>query len=309
MENTLYPLKFKPVVKPKLWGKETWVLSGVPGSGTRVTNGFLKGNELNELVEIYMDDLLGEAVFEKHQEEFPLLIKFIEANQWLSIQVHPDDALARKRNLKNGKSEVWYVLNAEPGAELISGFSRRVDPHTYLEHLGKKTLTEILNREPVKPGDVFYMPAGRIHAMGPGITLAEIQQTSDTTYRLYDWNRLDDQGNSRELHTELALEAIDFSVADSYRTHYKQSLNQTVPLTEDPHFLLNLLEMDRPLEKDLSYFDSFVIYLCTEGSLVIQYDNGSEMLSQGEVVLIPAFLDRISLIPTPGARLLEVCHP
>lgn len=285
------------------------MLSGVPGSGTRVTNGFLKGNELNELVEIYMDDLLGEAVFEKHQEEFPLLIKFIEANQWLSIQVHPDDALARKRNLKNGKSEVWYVLNAEPGAELISGFSRRVDPHTYLEHLGKKTLTEILNREPVKPGDVFYMPAGRIHAMGPGITLAEIQQTSDTTYRLYDWNRLDDQGNSRELHTELALEAIDFSVADSYRTHYKQSLNQTVPLTEDPHFLLNLLEMDRPLEKDLSYFDSFVIYLCTEGSLVIQYDNGSEMLSQGEVVLIPAFLDRISLIPTPGARLLEVCHP
>ncbi|MBC8459413.1 MAG: class I mannose-6-phosphate isomerase [Bacteroidales bacterium] len=325
--NLLYPLKFTPLFKDKVWGGEkirtelgldfsplpncgeAWVLSGVPGSQTMVSNGFLEGNELNEIMEIYMDDLVGEKAFERFPGQFPILVKFIDSNDWLSIQVHPDDALAAKRKIGNGKTEMWYILDADKHAELISGFSREVNQKVYLDHLEQKQLKEILNVEAVQRGDVFFMPAGRVHALGPGVLLAEIQQTSDTTYRIYDWDRVDSEGNARELHTELALEAIDFTVQETYRTTYPRAKNQTVSLVECPAFTTNLLEFDHSIEKELNYIDSFIIYLCTEGECSIQYLQGREGLKKGEVVLIPAMMEHLFLVPKPQARVLEIFLP
>ena len=322
--NLLYPLKFTPLFKDKVWGGEkirtelgldfsplpncgeAWVLSGVPGSQTMVSNGFLEGNELNEIMEIYMDDLVGEKAFERFPGQFPILVKFIDSNDWLSIQVHPDDALAAKRKIGNGKTEMWYILDADKHAELISGFSREVNQKVYLDHLEQKQLKEILNVEAVERGDVFFMPAGRVHALGPGVLLAEIQQTSDRTYRIYDWDRIDGEGNTRELHIDLALEAIDFTVQENYRTPYPRVKNQTVNLVECPAFTTNLLEFDHGIEKELNYIDSFIIYLCTEGECSIQFLQGSEVIKKGEVVLIPAMMEHLFLVPQPQAKVLEI---
>ncbi len=322
--NTLYPLKFKPLFREKIWGGqkiqtslginfsphpnigEAWMLSGVPDSQTIVNNGFLKGNELNEVLEVYMDDLVGERTFAKHKDQFPILIKFIDAGDWLSVQVHPDDILAAKRKLGGGKTEMWYVLDAEPGAELISGFNRTINREFFLKCLKEKTLKNIMNYETVKKGDVFYIPAGRLHALGPGILLAEIQQTSDTTYRLYDWDRVDDQGKSREMHTELAMDAMDFTVPASYRTIYGQEVNHSVDLVQSPYFHTSLIEFNLTMLKDYSAIDSFVIYICIEGSAEIGYASGKETISKGEVLLIPALLEKITLSPRPACKILEV---
>lgn len=322
--NQLYPLKFQPVFKEKIWGGqkirttlgmdfsplpncgEAWVLSGVPGSETIVTNGFLKGNSLNDLLEVYMDDLIGEDLFYKYAREFPVLVKFIDSNDHLSIQVHPDDALAAKRNIGSGKTEMWYILDAEPGSELISGFNRQVNKDIYLEHLKNNKLKEILNIEKVKKGDVFYIPSGRIHALGPGILLAEIQQTSDTTYRIYDWDRVDKNGKSRELHTELAIDAIDFKPVNHFRTEYRKIKNQIQNLVDTPFFTTNILDFDEVVKKDYSLLDSFVIYICVEGSAMIHYDDHQESLIKGETVLIPAIMDRLVLEPLQPSKVLEV---
>ncbi len=322
--NKLYPLKFKPIYKNKIWGGnkiktvlkkdfsplpncgEVWVLSGVKGNQTPVENGFLAGNELNELVEVYMGDLVGEKVFEKFGDEFPILLKFIDANDWLSIQVHPDDNLAKKRGLDSGKTEMWYILNAGENAELISGFSKKVNKDVYLQHLKNKTLKEILNFEKVKTGDVFYMPSGRVHALGPGILLAEIQQTSDTTYRIYDWDRVDDKGNSRELHTDLALDALDFEVQENYKTQYRQKINETATAVDSEYFSTNVLEFDRGIKKDYSELDSFVIYICAEGEIKIEYPDGNINLNLGDVLLIPNEINDINIFPLKHSKLLEV---
>ncbi len=322
--NTLYPLKFAPVFKEKLWGGvkirevlgldftplgncgEAWVLSAVPGSETPVSNGFLQGNTLNELVEVYMDDLVGEKNFELSQAGFPLLLKFIDSREWLSIQVHPNDELAEQRGLESGKSEMWYVLQADPRAEIITGFKRRTDRKAYLDHVERKVLAELLNREPVAAGDAFHIPAGRVHAMGPGILLAEIQQSSDTTYRIYDWDRTDSQGNPRELHTAEAVEAIDFEVPASYRIRYPKVPDQSVMLAGDPHFTVNLLELEHGLKKEYGYLDSFVIHLCTAGSYRLELEGGTEHVTCGEAVLLPAVTEDVRLLPEGPARLLEV---
>ena len=320
----LYPLKFKSIYKDKIWGGdkietvlgkdfsplpncgEAWVLSGVKGNQTFVENGFLAGNELNELVEIYMDELVGDKIFKKFGNEFPILIKFIDANDWLSIQVHPDDYLAKKRNIGQGKTEMWYIIDADKNAELISGFSIKTDKEFYLKHLKNKSLKEILNFEKVKKGDVFFMPSGRVHALGPGIFLAEIQQTSDTTYRIYDWDRVDDKGNSRELHTELALDAIDFKVYDNYKSEYKRKLNETVNLVDSPYFTTNIIDINKPLEKDYSWLDSFVIHICVEGGYDLEYSDQSLKVQKGDALLIPAVLDNIKINPKTEVKILEV---
>jgi mannose-6-phosphate isomerase len=322
--NELYPMKFKPLFKDKIWGGnriktilgmnysplpncgEAWVLSGVTGSGTVVTNGFLKGNELNELVEVYMEDLVGEASFERYGNEFPLLIKFIDSNDSLSIQVHPDDTLAARRGIGNGKSEMWYILEADPGAEIIDGFKRKIDVKTYLDYLERDAITEILNTEKAHRGDVFYIPAGRVHALGPGILLAEIQQTSDTTYRIYDWGRVDEKGMSRELHQEQAIEAIDFTVPESYRTAYRNILNQTSPLVDCPHFTTQILSFDKAIRKDYTELDSFVIYVCVEGFIRVECGSSIETLKKGEILLIPAMVEKVILSPKTESRILEV---
>lgn len=322
--NSLYPLKFKPIFKDKIWGGqkvktelglnfgklpncgEVWVISGVKDNQSIVDNGFLKDNDLNELVEVYMGDLVGEKVFDKFGDEFPLLIKFIDANDWLSVQVHPDDLLATKRKIGLGKTEMWYTLGADENAQLISGFNQEMDKETYLKHLNDGTLKDILNFENVKKGDAFYMPAGRVHALGPGILLAEIQQTSDTTYRIFDWDRVDDKGNSRELHTEEAVDAIDFKKYDSYRTTYNSEINDTNEIVKCDKFTTNLVEFNKTIYKDLEALDSFVIYIGVEGNTILVWDDGEIKIDIGEAVIVPAYLSQINLIPKTTSKVLEV---
>lgn len=322
--NKLYPLKFKPILKDKIWGGEriktelridfsplpncgeAWVLSGVKGFQSVVENGWLAGNELNELVEVYMEDLVGDDVFEEYGTEFPVLIKFIDAKDWLSIQVHPDDELAAKRKIGRGKTEMWYIIDADEDAELISGFNRKVDKETYLEYLKNKKLKEILNFEKVNKGDVFFMPAGRVHALGPGVMLAEIQQTSDTTYRIYDWDRIQPDGTYRELHTDEALGAIDFNVYTDYKTHYKKEKNKTSNLVECRYFTTNLIDMNEGIKKDLRLIDSFIAYVCMEGEVELKHTEGKTEIGPGEVILVPAVTSEISILPKKPSKLLEV---
>lgn len=327
MDHKLYPLKFNPVLKDKIWGGnkiktvlgidynplpncgEAWVISGVEDNPVLVSNGFLEGNELNELVEIYMGDLTGDDIYNRFGNEFPLLIKFIDAADWLSIQVHPDDELAAARGIGNGKTEMWYIMSADKDAELITGFKRDSNEDEYLEFLNSNRLPELLNREKVKAGDAFYMPAGRVHALGPGILLAEIQQTSDTTYRIYDWDRTDDKGQPRELHTEEALEAIDFKAHDDYRSEYTLKENASSNIVSSPFFTTNIISFNMAIAKDYTELDSFVIYICVEGDLTIVHDGEEEKqvtLKKGEAALIPAAIDRIDLIPKINSKVLEV---
>jgi mannose-6-phosphate isomerase len=322
--NRLYPLKFRPIFKDKIWGGnklktkygmdfsplpncgEAWLMSGVEGDPSIVNNGFLEGNELNELVEVYMQDLVGDTVFEKHGTEFPLLFKVIDSHDWLSIQVHPDDELAQKRKIGNGKTEMWYVLDADKDAQLISGFNQVIDKDVYIRNLQNKKLKEILNFEEVEKGDVFYIPAGRVHALGPGVLLAEIQQTSDTTYRIYDWDRIQPDGTFREMHTVEAMEAIDFEFHKDYKTNYERKENASSKLVSSPYFTTNLISIQQGLSKDYSQLDSFVAYLCTDGDFSLEYRDGAIPVSKGEAVLIPAELETIKIIPKVFAEILEV---
>ena len=322
--STLYPLKFKPIFKDKIWGGqkirtvlgqdfsplpncgEVWVLSGVENNQTQITNGFLESNNLNEVLEVYMGDLVGDNIYQKFGNEFPILIKFIDANDWLSIQVHPDDELAWKRHNSLGKSEMWYIFDAEENAELISGFSKEINKDQYQQHLKNKTLKNVMNFEKVKSGDVYYMPAGRVHALGPGILLAEIQQTSDVTYRMYDWDRIDESGMMRELHIDEALDAIDFKVYNKYKSEYTLKQNATVNLVESPNFITRLIDINKPIKKDYSELDSFVIYVCAEGSITLKYEGIEYNLSNGEAMLLPAVIDQVELFPQQESKLLEV---
>ncbi len=329
MERKLYPLKFQPIFKERIWGGsklksvlnkdigdaenigESWELSGVGGDVSVVANGFLKGNTINELLEVYMSELVGDKVFEKFGSEFPLLIKFIDANDVLSIQVHPDDKLARKRHDSFGKTEMWYVMQADPGAKLISGFKKNTSKEEYLKALESKKLELLLADHEVSPGDVFFIPAGRVHAIGKGILLAEIQQTSDVTYRIYDFDRRDADGNSRELHTSQALDAIDFSGGGDYKTHYKAKLNEITPIVESPFFVTSLIELQgHVLKKDFYNLDSFMILMCMEGNAEIIFHQGqSESIAMGETILIPADLKELSIKSSGNCRLLEVHIP
>lgn len=325
METNLYPLKFKPIVKDKIWGGsklksvlgknasdkagESWEISGVEGDVSVAENGFLAGNSLEELVEVYMGDLVGDRIYEKFGVEFPLLIKFIDASDYLSVQVHPDNSMARERHNSFGKTEMWYIVEAEKGGDrgkLIAGFNRELDGEQYVSHLKGGSLKEILNYEDVQSGDIYFMPAGRIHAIGAGVLLAEIQQTSDVTYRIYDWDRKDEAGKERELHTDLALDAIDFAHHSNYRTDYRSVENATVTAVDCSFFTTGVIHLDQPVDKDYNMIDSFVIYMCMEGSAGIAYQGGVEQIKKGETVLIPAELKNLAIIPTEATTLLEV---
>jgi len=325
--NELYPLKFNPIFKEKIWGGdkintvfgmdyaplpncgEAWVLSGYGEEISVVSNGFLAENQLNELIDVYMGDLVGEAVFEKYGTKFPLLIKILNSNDWLSIQVHPDDKLAESRHNDLGKTEMWYVADAAPGAQLISGFNRDMNAELYLSNLNNGSILDIMNYEKVKKGDVYFIPAGRVHALGPGLLIFEIQQTSDLTYRIYDFDRVDDKGIARQLHTELALDALDFTKHDSYRTEYEPAFNKTVPVIESTYFNTSLIHFDKPVIKDYSGLDSFVILQCAEGKCNIEFEGGTEILKAGEVLLIPAIMERIQIIPLVETKVLEIYYP
>jgi mannose-6-phosphate isomerase len=322
----LYPLKFTPILKDKIWGGtklkslfnkaastdklgESWELSGYEGDESVVTNGFLAGNNLTELIEIYMGELIGDNVFDEYGLSFPLLFKLIDANDNLSIQVHPNDEVAAERHNSFGKTEMWYVLDADPGSSLIIGFSDDCSRETYLEAMKKDKVEELLHKVPVTKGDVFFIPAGRVHAIGKGVVVAEIQQSSDITYRIYDYKRKDAQGNERELHTEQALDVIDFGASKQPETIYTPLLNETTPLITCDYFTTNLLRFDKRVERQYAKIDSFVAYMCLEGSFTIDVEGDHTTVVKGDTVLIPASIDDLSLIPDGKVTLLEVYVP
>ena len=324
MQTVLYPLKFKPIFKDKIWGGrkikeqlgldfgslpncgEVWLLSGLWDEQSEVSNGDFEGDEINDLVETFMGDLVGESVFDKYGEQFPLLLKIIDANDWLSVQVHPDDELAEKRGIGNGKTEMWYVMYADKDAELVMGFNREMTRMDYVKVMKNNTLREVLNYEKVEAGDVFFIPAGRVHALGPDIMVAEIQQTSDTTYRIYDWDRINEAGMSRELHIPQSVEAIDFAIPDQYKIEVQDVMNKTVPVVDCQYFVTNLLQLQGEMEKDYSNLDSFVILLCTEGIFSLVWENGAVFVKQGECVLIPNIVKKVSIRAERYCKLLEV---
>lgn len=319
----LYPLKFKPILKSIIWGGseickfkgitpnqdgigESWEISDVEGNVSVVANGDLENKRLDEVIATYKEQLMGKKNMERFGTTFPLLIKFIDAKDNLSIQVHPDDELAKKRHNSFGKTEMWYVIDAAQGAFLYSGFAKQMDADLYVKSIEDNTFIDYLDKQDVKAGDVFYLPAGRVHAIGAGTFIAEIQQTSNITYRIYDYNRTDAQGNPRELHTELAKDAIDYKVYDSYVTKYTPKKDEVVELESCQYFTTDLLDLDKTIERDYSLIDSFVIYICMGGACTITDDKGNELsIQQGESVLIPADTKNVSIVPGGNVLLLE----
>jgi len=323
MTNSLYPFQFEPILKEKIWGGnrletvlrhkamdncgESWEVSGLVGDESMITNGFLAENNLNELIEIYLMDLVGEKNYEKYGLGFPLLIKFIDANDNLSVQVHPDDELAKRKYGQSGKTEMWHVIAAEPGAGLYVGFNQKVTKEQYVKAVADGTLADLLKFYPVQPGDTFMIPAGTVHAIGKGVLLAEIQQPSDVTFRIFDWNRVDDEGNPRELHTAEALEAIDFELnLGTFKVDYKPELNKTIPLVHSEYFNTNLIDFDQVLTKSFAGLDTFVIYMCLEGFMHLEYGEEHIIFKTGDVVLVPAAMEEVSFIPGIRSRMLEV---
>jgi mannose-6-phosphate isomerase len=319
----LYPLKFKPILKEVIWGGsdicpfkgispvqkgigESWEVSHVDGNYSVVANGSLEGTNLDELIKTYGAKLLGQKVMERFGDTFPLLIKFIDAQDDLSIQVHPDDELAKKRHNSFGKTEMWYVVKAADGAKLYSGFSEQINPDEYVKRVGNNTIMDVLKRYDVKAGDVFFLPAGRVHAIGAGCFIAEIQQTSNITYRIYDYDRKGADGKGRELHTELAKDAIDYTVFDDYRTNYTEKKDEVVSLADCKYFTTNLLELTKDMSRDLANLDSFVIYICMQGEVTLSDDKGNRLtVRQGETVLLPATTQNVTLEPSENSKLLE----
>ena len=320
----IYPIKFEPILKEKIWGGkklsnllnknsdksnigESWEISDVDKEISIVSNGVLEGKTLHELIQIYKEKLVGEKVYKQFGDQFPLLIKYIDAKEPLSIQLHPNDKLAKKRHKSFGKTEMWYVMQADENANLIVGFNKEVNKEEYIEHVKNKTLTDILNFDIVKKGDVYFIPTGRVHAIGAGVLLAEIQQTSDITYRIYDWDRQDDQGNYRELHTENALDAIDFNAKNSYKTDYIKETNKALNIVDCQYFTTNTLSVDQNIAIDNSNKDSFVIYMCVDGNGVRFKSQEFEVdLNYGETVLIPASLKNFDILPFSKSELLEI---
>lgn len=320
----MYPLKFEPILKQTLWGGdkiipfkhlstplanvgESWEISAVEGNESVVANGADKGLTLPEMVRKYKEELVGEANYERFGSKFPLLIKFIDAKLDLSIQVHPGDELAQKRHGSFGKNEMWYVVGAEKGAKLISGFSEQITPKEYKERIYNGTFAEVLQSCVVSPGDVFYVPAGRVHGIGAGVFVAEIQQTSDITYRIFDYNRKDKDGKLRELHTGQAIDAINFGdVQDDFRTDYESVENEPVEVVASPYFTTSVYHMTEEITCDYSELDSFVILICTEGACRIMDDQKNELsLCAGDTVLLPAATQEVTLIPEGSVTLLE----
>lgn len=323
IKKKLYPIKFQPIFKEKIWGGnklksvlnkktdcnsigESWEISDVDENDVSiVANGELEGDSLKTLLKEYTSDLIGIKNHKTFGYKFPLLIKFIDAKEDLSIQLHPNNEMAAKRHNSFGKTEMWYVLQADVDANLIIGFNQEMTSDKYLNHLNNKTLPKILNFDKVKPGDAFFVDVGRIHAIGAGVMLAEIQQTSDITYRVYDWDRVDVNGNSRDLHNDLAIDAINFSMKDDFRINYSKKENQTNKLVTCPYFTTNYLSLQTTTLQKKNTFDSFIIYLCVEGEATVTTSGFSETIKKGETVLMPAAITSFQ-IEAERAELLEV---
>ena len=317
----MQPIKFNPLLVQTLWGGEkiipfkhlnsdltqvgeSWEISGVKGNETVVSEGEFKGKKLNELVDELKGKLVGEANYKRFGNDFPLLIKFIDARQELSIQVHPTDELAQKRGKLRGKTEMWYIMDSDENAKLRAGMKEKITPEQYKQMVEDDTITEAIAEYKVKEGDCFFLPAGRIHSIGTGCFLAEIQQTSDVTYRIYDFKRKDKDGNYRELHTEEAAECIDYNVEPNYRTEYTPVKNESVALVECPYFTTAVYDLNEPMTLDYSELDSFVILIGLKGSGEITDNEGNTTtLCEGETILIPATTSEVKV--TGNIKFLE----
>ncbi len=322
MKSLSYPLKFAPILKEKIWGGgklkqilhkdsakenlgESWEISGVKDDISVVENGSLRGRSLNDLLENYKGAFLGNRVYEKFGAEFPLLIKYIDAKTELSVQLHPNDQLAKERHKSFGKTEMWYIMQADEDAKINVGFKKTISKDEYIQHLEAGKITQLLNFEKVEKGDSFFINTGKVHAIGAGVLLAEIQQTSDITYRIYDWDRKDQQGNSRELHTAQALDAIDFEKKDDFQLNYATNHNQSSNIARCEYFTTNYLPVKGEIKKDYSTLDSFVIYMCVSGKAEIETNGNKEIIEQGQTLLIPA-TNKLVIISSEEVELLEV---
>lgn len=314
----LYPLKFKPLLREKVWGGErirniyrhdkpkmnhvgeAWdVVALNEDDDSEVINGFLAENTLSELIEVYMGDLVGDKVYERYGNEFPLLLKVIDAADTLSVQVHPDDAMAERKGEIGGKEEMWYVLDAEPGANVLLGFTQEVSPEQLRQMSEEGVVENVLQRFDVKKGDVFHIPAGVVHAIGNGCLILEIQQASDVTYRMYDY------GRGRELHLDDALEAIDYEHWQGRKVGVQSRLNEDVNLVKSDKFVVNIIEIDQPKEYELGEVDSFVVLTCAEGHVTVKWDDDYLTLVDGETLMIPAEMDNLMLVPTVKSKIIE----
>lgn len=312
----LYPFLFQPNLHTVVWGGdrlcpykglpassepigESWEVSVVPSSPSIIANGEYAGRDLISVINEAPEDILGQAVNERYHGQLPLLVKFIDAQKDLSIQVHPNDVMAQREHGKMGKSEMWYIIDAKPGSYLYAGFKQEITPEAYKQHVANGTITDVLARHEVKTGDVFYLPAGRVHAIGAGILLAEVQQSSDVTYRIFDYNRPGMDGKPRELHTELASQALDYHVEDEYRTVYDENINRANLIVDSPYFSVRVTETPALFHRNLLKYDSFVITMCIEGDCHIRLRATGEevLLREGHSMLIPAVLANYDVIP------------
>ena len=315
----LYPIKFKPIYKPKVWGGEkiknlksvkktpdncgeSWEISALQGDLSVVANGFLKDNTIEEIIEVYMGEIVGDEIFENFGYEFPLLIKIIEAKENLSIQVHPNDELAAERHNARGKSEVWYVLESEKGAKLISGFCKNTNSNDFFDAIEKEDFENLLNIVETKAGEVYYIPAGRVHSLGEGNLILEVQQTSDVTYRVYDYNRKD-----RELHLDLAKDVIDYSKTENLKINFSKKADNQNKIISNQFFTLNYIPIMNEIQKNYYNLDSFVVYFCVNGKVQIKTpSNKTETLSKGETILIPAAIKDVNIIPEIYSEIIEI---
>jgi mannose-6-phosphate isomerase len=314
-----HPIIFYPIIKERIWGGtklnaflnkkieidnagESWEISTVSNDVSIANGGFFDGKNLNEIIELYPEEILGKNVLDIYGLEFPLLFKFLDAHQDLSIQLHPNDELAKRRHNSFGKTEMWYVMQADKDARIVVGFKEESNKKEYLKHLENNSLVTILNEIPVKKGDVFLLETGTIHAIGAGIIIAEIQQTSDVTYRIYDWDRVDANGNSRELHTKLALEAINYEKVNS-KINYSKTINKNNSVIENAYFTTNII----PLEGNYSWKktkEAFTVFMCTEGIFTVTIDDAVFKYKKGDTVLIPAIIEELLL--NGNATVLEI---
>lgn len=320
----LYPLKFKPIFKEKIWGGnnlntllnkntnnlknvgESWELSAVQDNLSVISNGFLAENNIQEVIEVYMGELVGDHVYEKFGIEFPILFKFIDAREKLSIQVHPDNNFAKEKHHAYGKTEMWYIISAKEKAELVLGLKEGIDKKAFLDTLEKSKIESITNTANPKNDDVYFIPAGTVHSIGSGIVLAEIQQTSDISYRIHDYNRTDNCGELRDLHNDLAKDSINYKFEKTYKINHKDQNNIPTRITKCEHFTSQIINFDKEIERDYYNLDSFVVYMCLEGDFYINYNNGESInVKKGETVLVPAIMDFVSLFPTTKSRIIE----
>ncbi|SHM16891.1 type I phosphomannose isomerase catalytic subunit [Flavobacterium chilense] len=319
MKPQLYPLQFEPILKDRIWGGEklktilnkpitskitgeSWELSTVEGDVSVVSNGILKGKSLMDLIDEKPNEILGTKVYSRFGKQFPLLFKYLDAREDLSIQVHPNDKLAKERHNSFGKTEMWYVMQADPDSRIIVGFKENSSKEEYLKHLHDKTLVSILDDVKAKAGDVFFLETGTVHAIGAGLVVAEIQQTSDITYRLYDFDRKDAQGNTRELHVDLALDAINYNKVDTQKK-YESKANTSNVVVDCPYFTTNFIPLEDKAEVSKSG-ETFTVYMCIEGSFEIEYDGFKQTYIKGDTVLVPAEIN--TFILNGKASILEI---